>query len=147
MINLITSALLFAIILLSPPVKAQKHLVEPVKGANTIFIRLPVSGDSAWVRVGQALFRHQFAIRASDKTLGTITTDERYDVSSDSMLSFSVLFVGQVVTLHGSERFGPAGRAEPISVKGGAAGMAMQQWRQMDALAHSMGNEITYGIQ
>ena len=117
-------------------------LTTATKNSNAIAIQLPVSGDSALVRVARTLFAHHFTIRLYEPRLGVVTTEERFESSSGSILSFSALVKGQVVTLHGLVRFrgpGGAGVAEPISM---GTGQSLRQWKVMDAIAHDLGSTL-----
>ena len=137
-----------ALLLGTLPARAQAPAIgSPTAhtGATTIVVQLPAGTANAWQYVGQVLFEHQLAIRASDQALGTLLTDEYSDTSANYVMTVAALVRDQTVLLHGTTRTRFNTTAQATAIKLSTA--TEQAWHQLDALAHALGGTVTYRTQ
>lgn len=139
--------LLLALFLLLSAGATAQTLPPPPKGSNVIYVTLPDSSTVAWQRVAKAFVANGFALKNSDATLLTLTT-EPTPVNGATELTASAYIEGSRAALRGLIDVPVLGQTKSIlEYRGMRGSIYMSAWAKLYEVAKSLGGTITYGKQ
>jgi hypothetical protein len=126
---------------------------EPPKKANKIIVLTKDSANTLISKIAIELFNRGFTIDTKDEALKQITTKERPNKNSMTLIKIramvndtAIIFTSQMALANEYTLMGVTMKPtfDPVTYSGMKKGYMMEAWRELDAIAHEFGDKITY---